>query len=75
MREPYIARVLAAQRINQALGGFAVAPWEIDDFPVEWRMAIDALTVDLPGMRQSRAEVERKMEEWRQRHPAYKKKN
>lgn len=61
-----------ARKINGALGGPFVAPWEVDELPEDWIDAVLGLTDRLPKMQQGRRQVEKKLEELRKRHPNYK---
>lgn len=42
--EHYIDRIYTAQTINRMMGGMAVMPWELGDFPVDWMDAIITLS-------------------------------
>lgn len=48
-----------------------IAPWEIDELPMDWLDTFDGLTEDLPEMRKGAAQVEAIKEKWRKSHPQY----
>jgi hypothetical protein len=58
---------LRAQRINLAAGGVVIAPWELDDLPVEWLEAAEALIDDLPRLKRDLAKVEQVKNELKKR--------
>ncbi len=59
---------MLAGLINRTLGGFAVAPWEVDDLPPEVLDPILALATELPAMRQGLGSIEAKKAEIRRRY-------
>ena len=46
---PYLARIFRAQKINQAMGGLAVMPWQVDGIDDDWLEVFRALADELPG--------------------------
>jgi hypothetical protein len=64
-----------ARQINSYLGGFVVAPWEVDDLDDEWKEAIDAMIHKLPTIQAGKAKVEAHLRRWRNKHPGYRRRN
>jgi hypothetical protein len=62
-----------AQHINAAAGGTIVAPWEIQDLPLEWQEGARALTTRLEKAKKASRIIEQKLAAWRASHPAYSK--
>jgi len=54
--------------VNRTLGGFAVAPWEVDDLPPEVLDPIMALALELPNMRKGVQSIESKKQAIRAAH-------
>ena len=54
--------------VNRTLGGFAVAPWEVDDLPPEVLDPIMALALELPNMRKGVQSIEAKKQAIRAAH-------
>lgn len=54
--------------VNRTLGGYAVAPWEVDDLPPEVLDPIIALATELPGMRKGVQSIEAKKQAIRDAH-------
>lgn len=71
-RETHTASIILAKKVNTALGGAFVSPWEVEELPDSWLEAVQGLTDRLPGMQKGRKIVEKKLEEMRKRHPQYK---
>ena len=67
-----MADILLARKVNLALGGSFVTPWDVAELPDDWISAVLGFTDRLPTMKKGRSEVEKKLEEIRQRHPHYK---
>jgi len=63
-----LAKILRAREINEAFGGLAVMPWEVDDLPEEWLDAVRALMKELPRMRNGRKEAEAVKQRLMNRH-------
>ena len=60
--------MLLAGLVNKTLGGFAVAPWEVDDLTPDVLDPILALALELPGMRKGLGAIEAKRAEIRKAH-------
>lgn len=71
--DPTFAAYFRAQQINHAAGGAVVAPWEVHLLDEEWTEAARLLAIELPKKKQFYAEGEKKAAEWRNSHPAYRK--
>jgi hypothetical protein len=71
---PPLVNYLLAQRVNQAAGGAFVAPWDVDQLPDEWLDAAQALTDELPRMRQGRSQAKATVDKWRENSPSYRRK-
>lgn len=59
---------MQAKEINQAAGGAIVAPWEIDELPMEWLDAAEALLSDTPRYAQGYAQVDEVKARWKAEH-------
>ena len=70
---PLISRITLSRMINQALGGAFVAPWEVDELPVEFIDAVIAVATELPQIRSNMGKVEDIKARWRAGHPTYRK--
>lgn len=70
---PLLVAILQAQTINRILGGPFVGPWDVDQLDDVTLDTIMALAQDLPNYRKGQAEVEKKLAEWRNGHPTYRK--
>jgi hypothetical protein len=62
-----------ARKINQALGGAFVAPWELDKLDETTVDALRGLVEDLPGYQIGLKKVDDIMTHWRNSHPSYRK--
>lgn len=60
--------VIVAGIINRALGGFAVAPWEVPDLTPDVLDPIMALATELPNMRKGMQAIEAKKQAIRDAH-------
>lgn len=49
-QQEMLVQISRAQRINRAMGGIVVLPWEVDQVPDEWLMAFEALSDRLPRL-------------------------
>lgn len=70
--DQHLASIILARKINTALGGAILSPWDVEELPDGWLDAVKALTDQLPEIRRGRRQVEKKLEEIRKRHPNYK---
>jgi len=68
-----LANILMARKINQALGGAFVAPWEVDSLDEGTLDAIRGLVEDLPGYQAGMKQVDAVLAHWRKSHPSYRK--
>lgn len=66
----YLANIVQARVINQALGGALVGPWDIASLDETTIDAFMMLTHDLPAMRQGIDQIEAAKAAIRARHPA-----
>jgi hypothetical protein len=57
--------MITASAINKVSGGAIIAPWQIDYLPDEWIDAFNALTQDLPEMREGQNRVDAIKAKWR----------
>ena len=70
---PELARILLARKVNIALGGAVVGPWDIDRLDDVTLDAIAAMVDDLPGMQKSLRLIDDAFSKMRQEHPTYRK--
>lgn len=56
---------ITARRINMALGGYAVGPWEARQLDEETIEMATALTVGMPAMARGRAKVVKAFADWK----------
>jgi len=68
-----LQEVMLARRVNAALGGALVGPWDIPDMDQATLEVLLAYVDDLPSMRMGRQKVEAFMANWRASHPTYRK--
>jgi hypothetical protein len=59
---------MIAQRINKAMGGAMIAPWELDELPEDWLDALMGMGTDLSNYRSGKAKVEEIFAKWRNKH-------
>lgn len=70
--EPLLADALLARRINLALGGAVVGPWDVGQLPddvIEGILSIERIGT----MQAGRQKIEASMQAWRENHPNYRK--
>jgi len=65
---PLLADIELAQMINRTCGGAVIAPWQVGELPEDWLDLFRGLVVQLPQMRQARAEAQRALDEARRRN-------
>ena len=71
--DPVLTAYLVAQRINLAAGGTVIAPWEVNDLPLEWHEGARAITTRLKPAQKANKIIEQKLAAWQANHPAYQK--
>jgi Zn-dependent protease with chaperone function len=64
---------LIAERINKAVGGALVGPWDVKDLPDDIIEIAFGIVDTYPTISKQRAAVEKHLENWRSSHPTYKK--
>lgn len=62
-----LIQIFKARKINSVLGGAAVMPWEVNEWPKEWIDAICSLVDDLPGMEEMERARQKYMTDWQAR--------
>ena len=69
--DPVLAAYFLAQHVNIAAGGTVIAPWEVQQLPLEWLDGAQAITTRLPEACKANTLIEQKLASWRANHPAY----
>ncbi|HLC04074.1 MAG TPA: hypothetical protein VJK02_13635 [Anaerolineales bacterium] len=67
-----LQNILLARKINAAMGGAVVGPWDIDQLDDTTVDMILGLAEDLPGLKAGQQKIEGELQAWRMRHPTYK---
>jgi hypothetical protein len=65
--------LLLARKVNQALGGALVGPWDIPQLDEATLTVLQAFVDDFPGIQSGQAKVEAHLAAWRAKHPTYRK--
>lgn len=63
--------VVLARKVNAALGGALVAPWELQDMDEATLQMLIAYVDDLPVMTAGWSKVQAIRSSWRSKHPTY----
>lgn len=70
---PLLGRLYEARIINHALGGPFVTPWDVDMLDDATIDALTSVVLDLPSVQKPFQDAEKRLAEWRNSHPAYRK--
>lgn len=65
---PYLVGIVRAKQINQQVGGFMIAPWDISELPEDWLLVFDGLANQLPELQVAQNKVTDKLAELRKRY-------
>ena len=68
-----LADLLMARKVNLALGGALVGPWDIPQFDEATLLVMKAFVDDFAGIQSGQAQVEAHLAKWRAGHPTYRK--
>jgi hypothetical protein len=63
--------LILARKVNTALGGALVGPWDIGSLDEATLEIIAAYVDELPGLTSGREEIEAALARWRADHPSY----
>lgn len=57
-REERMAKIIKARQYNASMGGPFLAPWDLDQVPEEWILTLDALSSEIPKIREGYRELD-----------------
>lgn len=73
IRDEQLINVAIAQKVNSVIGGALVGPWDIGIMDPDLIDILIAVADELPSIERGRAQIKKKIGDWKANHPTYRK--